>query len=245
MRIIDDPQNGCNSFILGDEISGQATVIDPLEAVGADRYLMEVQDLGMKIVSVIETHIHADHLSAASAIAEELGVPRIMGEGAEVDFKFEGVFDGQIIAMGTVQMKFIHTPGHTPESISIAAIDSLRSKWPQVLFSGDALFAGDVGRPDLAVGEELSVEDATLSLYRSLEKLKGLADYIEVFPSHYGASSCGSIFMSKRQSTTLGYEKLFNRFMQASDYDAFVSLQRGLIGKPPENSKVIRAKNIS
>ena len=244
-RVIDDPVNGCNSFVVGDELSGKAAVVDPLEYAGVDRYIMEAQNWGMKLNYVIETHIHADHASIALGLSEKLGIPRLMGRNEDVESGYEPVEDGQILSLGTVELKFLATPGHTPESISIIVTDTLRSKTPQILLPGDALFVGDVGRPDLAVGESVSIKDATHDLYNSLQKLMELPDYVELFPSHYGASKCGSIFMSKRQSSTVGYERNFNRFLRAKDFEEFMSLQKGLIGPPPENSKVIRAKNIS
>lgn len=244
-RVLDDPVNGCNSFLVGDELSGQAAVVDPLETVGEERYIMEAQNWGMKINYTIETHIHADHVSIGLDLSRKLGIPRIIGANSDVASDFGVAEDQQVISLGTVELKFLATPGHTPESISILITDTLRSKEVQILLSGDALFVGDVGRPDLAVGEDVSIEGATTSLYKSLQKLLELPDYVELFPSHYGASKCGSIFMSKRQSSTLGYEKNFNRFLQAKSVEEFIKMQRGLIGPPPENSKVIRGKNIS
>ncbi len=244
-RVLDDPVNGCNSFLVGDELSGKAAVIDPLESVGYEKYAMEAQNWGLKINYTIETHIHADHVSIGKEMSEKLGIPRIIGANSDVASDFEVAEDRQVISLGTVELEFIATPGHTPESISILVTDTLRSKEGQILLSGDALFVGDVGRPDLAVGGDVSIEGATTELYRSLQRLLELPDYVELFPSHYGASKCGSIFMSKRQSSTLGYERNFNRFLKAKSVDEFLKMQRGLIGPPPENSKVIRGKNIS
>lgn len=244
-RVLDDPVNGCNSFLVGDELSGKAAVVDPLEAIGKDKYLMEAQNWGLKIQYTIETHIHADHVSIGLELSEKLGIPRYMGHAKDVLSSFETALDQQSISLGTVELKFINTPGHTPESISILITDSLRAKEPQILLSGDSLFVGDVGRPDLAIGGGINIEEATGDLYTSLQKIKELPDYVELFPSHYGASKCGSIFMSKRQSSTIGYEKNFNRFLKAKTPEEFFKMQRGLIGPPPENSKVIRGKNIS
>ncbi len=244
-RVLDDPVNGCNSFLVGDELSGKAAVIDPLEAIGEDRYLMEARNWGLKINFTIETHIHADHVSIGGPLSSKLGIPRLIGDNSEVDSPFEPVSDGQVISLGSVELKLITTPGHTLESISVIITETMRSKEPQILLSGDSLFVGDVGRPDLAAGENLSIEEATGNLFRSLQKVMELPDYVELFPSHYGASKCGSIFMSKRQSSTIGYERNFNRFLKAKTVEEFVKMQRGLIGPPPENSKVIRAKNIS
>ena len=243
--MLDDPVNGCNSFLVGDELSGRAAVIDPLEAVGEEKYLMEAQNWGLKINLTIESHIHADHVSIGQQLSSKLGIPRFIGENSEVDSPFEPVSDGQVISLGSLELKLIATPGHTLESISVIITETMRSKEPQILLSGDCLFVGDVGRPDLAAGEDLSVEEATGNLFRSLQKVMKLPDYVELFPSHYGASKCGSIFMSKRQSSTIGYERNFNRFLKAKTVDEFVRMQKGLIGPPPENSKVIRAKNIS
>lgn len=243
-RVLDDPVNGCNSFLVGDELSGKAAVVDPLETVGVERYIMEAQNWGLKINYTIETHIHADHVSVGLELSRKLGIPRIMGPNSDVSSQFEVAEDQQVISLGTVELKFMATPGHTPESVSILITDTLRSKEVQILLSGDALFVGDVGRPDLAAGGNISIEGSTENLYGSLHKLMGLPDYVEVFPSHYGASSCGSIFMSKRQSSTIGYERNFNRFLQAKSVEEFIKMQKGLIGPPPENSKVIRGQNI-
>ena len=245
LRILDDPVNGCNSFLIGDELSGKAAIVDPLETVGMDAYIMEAQNWGLKYTYIIETHIHADHYSLAAIMSRTLNIPRLMAMNNEIKSPFEVVLDGQVISLGTVELSIMATPGHTPESVSILGTENLRGESPQILFSGDALFAGDVGRPDLAIGEGISIEEATRDLYESLQKIMELPDFVELFPSHYGASKCGSIFMSRRQTSTIGYERKYNRFLQARDFKGFLALQRGLIGPPPENSKVIRAKNIS
>jgi hydroxyacylglutathione hydrolase len=208
------------SYLIGSE--GEAAVVDPQRDV--DQYITEAAALGFKVKYVIETHLHADFVSGHRELASRTGADIIFGSKAGATFPHRAVQDGEEIRLGRVTLRFIETPGHTPESISILVIDNQVSPQPQKVLTGDALFIGDVGRPDLAGGRGYTAEQMAAMLYDSLhKKLMKLDDAVEVYPAHGAGSMCGRN-ISKETSSTIGEQRRFNYALKPMPKDDFVRM---------------------
>lgn len=140
------------SYLVGCPRAKEGVVVDPIDALGVDHYVLEAADLTLRIAGVIETHVHADYVSCARELAEANGCPHHLHASAPVTYDFEPVDDGQVLEVRQVRLEAIHTPGHTPEHTSWLIRDLARSEEPWAVLTGDCLFVGDVGRPDLLVG---------------------------------------------------------------------------------------------
>lgn len=208
------------SYLIGSE--GEAAVVDPQRDV--DQYINEADAQGLKIKYVIETHLHADFVSGHRELAGRTGAEIVFGEKAGAAFPHRAVRDGDEIKLGKVVLRFLETPGHTPESISILVIDTTVSNEPQKVLTGDTLFIGDVGRPDLAGSRGFTAEQMASMLYDSLHgKLLKLADATEVYPAHGAGSLCGRN-ISKETSSTIGQQRQFNYAIQPMSKDEFVRM---------------------
>lgn len=243
-KIIRDENLGCSSYLLGDEVSGYGMVVDPLESVGVAEYIFTAQDLGISINYVVETHVHADHRSSARELSKSLGLKVSYGHRAILNFDFESLADEQKISLGSVEVEVLETPGHTPESISLLVRDTQRGNDPMLVMSGDSLFVGDVGRPDLQDASADEIKKASREQFDSVRKLLNLPDFTELYPAHYGASKCGGLFMSKKPNSTIGFEKKCNIMANIPDANEFVDKQMKLVKPPPEEAKEIRATNL-
>jgi hydroxyacylglutathione hydrolase len=209
------------SYLIGDESTGQAVVVDPRRDV--DAYVAEAKEHGLHIERVIETHIHADFLTGHLELAAATGAQICYSEGADIEFPFVPLRDGQRISLGEVTLEILATPGHTPESISIVVYEHADDEVPYGVCTGDTLFVGDVGRPDLLAGTGLSSEKLARSLYESLhDKLLKLPDATRVFPAHGAGSACGKQ-MSSETSSTIGEQRRDNYALQFTDVDEFVA----------------------
>ncbi len=189
----------------------------------------------MRIEAILSTHVHADHRSGERALAEATGAPIYYHRSAEIGYAFTPLDDDAEVSLGNVVVRAMHTPGHTPESVSYLVTDRSRAQEPWMVFTGDTLFVGDVGRPDLG-GEQ-----AAAALFASLhDKLLVLPDYVEVYPAHISGSPCGRA-MSGKPSSTIGFERRHNEALLASDRETFV---RGISAfvppKPPDFAETIR-----
>ncbi len=214
---IEVPGIGCLSYLIGCPAAKVAAVIDPKRDV--QDYLDIARTQGMKITHVIETHIHADHVSGNLEIRSRTGADIYFYETAPVAFEHKTLKEGDCIELGTAKLEVVYTPGHTPHSLSLLVTDKSRSKEPWFVLSGDLLFVGDIGRPDLA-GKEL-LEQQVENLYESIyKKLGKLSDRLEVFPAHGQGSLCGK-GMSSKTSTTLGYERHTNPLLRLDSVDEF------------------------
>src|SRR4029078_2734636 len=192
------------SYLIGSD--GEAAVVDPQRDV--DEYLDEAGAHGLTIKYVIETHLHADFVSGHQEIAARTGAQIIFGEKAGVAFEHRAVKDGEELKLGKIVLRFIETPGHTPEGICVLVTES--SDQPQKLLTGDTLFIGDVGRPDLAGGKGYTPQMMAEMMYARLHgKLLKMPDYVEVYPAHGAGSMCGKN-MSKETSSTIGEQRKFN-----------------------------------
>ncbi|MCU1430182.1 MAG: putative hydrolase [Actinomycetia bacterium] len=211
------------SYLVGDETTGRAVVVDPRRDV--DVYLEEAAFRGLTIERVIETHVHADFLSGHLELAARVGAIISYGDGVDVEFPIEALRDGQRLSLGDLTLEILATPGHTPESICIVVYEHADDTVPYGVLTGDTLFVGDVGRPDLLASarSELSAEVLARHLYRSLhDKLLPLADATRVFPAHGAGSACGKK-LSSETSSTMGEQRLTNYALQAMSEDEFVA----------------------
>lgn len=210
------------SYLIGDETSGRAVVVDPRRDV--DVYLDDAASHGLKIERVIETHIHADFLSGHLELAAATGAVISYGEGADLEFQIDALRDGQRLSLGDVSLEVLATPGHTLESICIAVYEHAGDTVPYGVLTGDTLFVGDVGRPDLLTASGMSADTLARQLYRSLQdKLLKLSNATRVFPAHGAGSSCGKQ-LSSETSSTIGEQRQTNYALQSVDEDQFVAV---------------------
>jgi glyoxylase-like metal-dependent hydrolase (beta-lactamase superfamily II)/rhodanese-related sulfurtransferase len=211
------------SYLIGDETTGRAVVVDPQRDVSG--YLHDAECLGLRIERVIETHVHADFLSGHLELASRTDATISYGRQAEVDFPVEPLDDGQRIDLGEVILEIRATPGHTPESISIVVHDGDGGAGPYGVLTGDALFIGDVGRPDLVAtaGKGLTADEMARQLYRSLHhQLLTLPDSTRVFPAHGAGSACGRQLSTETEST-IGQQRANNYALAPMTEDDFVA----------------------
>jgi hydroxyacylglutathione hydrolase len=227
-----DDDLGCASYLVGDERAGIAVVVDPPYHV--EPVLAEAERHEVRIAGVLETHTHADHVSGHGRLALEHGIPIRVHKAAGATFAHEPLEDGTEIELGDVVIRTIHTPGHRPEHCCFAVTDRSRGEEPWLVLTGDSLFVGDSGRPDLAVEAREGAE----RLFHSLRRLVELGDGVEAFPGHVAGSLCGTA-MSSKASTTIGFERRFNPALQAELAD-FVA---GALGpqppRPPNMERIV------
>jgi DMSO/TMAO reductase YedYZ molybdopterin-dependent catalytic subunit/rhodanese-related sulfurtransferase/glyoxylase-like metal-dependent hydrolase (beta-lactamase superfamily II) len=211
------------SYLIGDETTGRAAVVDPRRDI--DVYLEQAAEHGLRIERVIETHVHADFLSGHLELAERTGAVISYGAGAEVSFPIEPLHDGQRLPLGEVTLQILATPGHTPESICILVWGHPDDVEPYGVLTGDTLFVGDVGRPDLlaSAGADLSADALARRLYRSLyDKLLHLPDSTRVYPAHGAGSACGKA-LSSETTSTIGEQRRTNYALADLTEEGFVA----------------------
>ena len=217
------------SYLIGSD--GEAAVVDPQRDV--DEYLAETSAQGLQVKYVIETHLHADFVSGHQEIAARTGAQIVFGAQAGVEFDHRAVRDGEEIRLGHVVLRFIETPGHTPEGICILVSDTAIPDKPAKLLTGDTLFIGDVGRPDLAGGKGYTPQTMAEMMYDSLHgKLLKLPDEVEVYPAHGAGSMCGRN-MSKETSSTIGEQRKFNYALKPMTKGEFVHLMTADLPEAP------------
>ena len=220
------------SYLIGDETTGRAVVVDPRRDI--DEYVRDAEAAGLTIELVLETHFHADflsgHLELAAATGAEIGFSSV----AETEFESRALADGERISLGDVELEILHTPGHTPESISIVVREHAADDIPYGVLTGDTLFIGDVGRPDLLASIGFTRDELADQLYESLHnKLLPLPDATRVFPAHGAGSACGKN-LSTETSSTMGEQRLNNYALLAPDKATFIDLVTE--GQPPAPS---------
>jgi glyoxylase-like metal-dependent hydrolase (beta-lactamase superfamily II) len=212
-------------------------VCDPIEKI--EPYLRVSEETGMKIRFVVDTHVHADHVSGGRRLAEATGADYVLHESAQARFPFRGVRDNEELDLGNVRIRVLHTPGHTPEHIALVVTDKTRGLEPWFLLSGHTLMVGDLGRTELAS----SAEEGARSLFRSVQKLKNLPDYLEVLPGAFSGSVCGRS-LSGKPISTIGFERRFNRAFGIGEEEEFVRHMLENIPSPPAGAANIRATNL-
>jgi len=251
LRALYNEQLSQASYLVGCQRTGEALVIDPTRDLDLYRDLAARE--GLRIAAVAETHIHADFVSGARELAARTGAGLYLSGAGPADWQYSYagaagatlVRDGEVFMVGDLRLDVLHTPGHTPESVSFLLTDTDAATEPMGIFTGDFVFVGDVGRPDLlerAAGIAGTKEGAARQLYRSLQRFCALPDYLQVWPGHGAGSAYGKALNAVPQST-VGYERRTNRALNATDEGRFV--QDVLAGQPEPPSYFARMKYIN
>jgi glyoxylase-like metal-dependent hydrolase (beta-lactamase superfamily II) len=225
------------SYLFGCGGKGVGAVVDPVDDVAL--YLRSAGEAGLAIRYVFDTHVHADHISGGPALAERAGATYVLHANAGPTFPYEEVRDGQHIELGNVDVEILHTPGHTPEHVSLLVTDRKRSPDPWVVFTGHTLMVGDMGRTELAS----TLDEGARSLFDSAERLRALPDYIEVLPGAFAGSVCGRA-LSGTPMSTIGFERRFNGVFRIASREEFVERMRRDLPPPPPEAALIRARNM-
>jgi len=239
-----------SSYVIGCQVSGEAIVIDPKRDV--DSYLAIAQKNNLRITHITETHIHADYLSGTQELAAITGASIYLSDegGAEWQYEFDhiGLKNGDQIRLGNLIFQVLHTPGHTPESISFLLTDTPATMEPIMVFTGDFVFVGDIGRPDLleaAAGIQGSKDIGAQQMYRSLAKFQSLPSYVQVWPAHGAGSACGKA-LGAVPSSTVGYELIRNwAFQFPNDEEGFKSYLLADQPEPPRYFAMMKKLNKS
>jgi len=232
----------CASYLVGCPTHRRLAVVDPhVELV--DEYLAGAERIGVPIVAVLETHVQADHVSGLPAIVAATGATAYLPAGARVDFAHHPLGDGEAVDLGNTVVTALSTPGHAPAHAAYLAADRRRvTEEPWLVFTGDSLLVGDVGRPDLhAAGDPAAM--ARL-LHASLARLMQLPDHVSVYPSHFGGSVCGR-GLSGNPFSTIGFERRYNAALAHEDADAFAAALLSELPPAPEAQEAIVAANRS
>src|SRR5579864_551433 len=222
---------GCASYLIASRQSHEAAVVDA--AMETDQYDELLKEREFRLKYVIDTHVHADHVSGARRLAAKHGAELCLHESAAVTYPFRGVRDGEELPLGQLRLRVLHVPGHRPELVSVLVINPPRSPEPSMVLTGDSLLVGDVGRPDFGGG------NATVQ-YESVTRLLRLPDWVAVFPGHF-EGPCGK-GMCGRPSTTIGFERLYNPLARL-DRDAFLAAITNGVPARPLNMTAIEATN--
>ena len=228
----------CFSYIIGCPQDGRALVVDPKRDV--DDYLSIADENGLTITGIIDTHVHADHISGAHELKAHTGADIHIHEKAGAEYEHKPLHDGGRFELGSVGIEVIYTPGHTPNSVTLAITDKSRGDNPESILTGDLLFVGSIGRPDLAGGELL--DEQISNEYTSLhDKLGKFPDLVEVYPAHGAGSLCGA-GLSAKPSSTLGFERASGPYFQLS-FDQFKAELTRTTPVRPKNFSYIIAQN--
>lgn len=239
------------SYMVGCQVTNEAVIVDPGRDV--DLYLREAKAQKMRIVGAVETHIHADFVSGARELAERTGATLYVSDEGDVDWKYDYLEeyphrllrDGDCFMIGNVRLETMHTPGHTPEHISFILTDTLGADRPMGIFTGDFVFVGSAGRPDLlekAAGVKDTAVAGARQLYQSVQRFKQLPDYMQVWPGHGAGSACGK-GLGAIPSSTVGYEKLFNPMLTIEDEAFFIDVLLEGQPEPPKYFAVMKRVN--
>lgn len=224
------------SYLFGCGGQAAGAIVDPVGNI--QPYLGAAEEAGLRIHFVVDTHLHADHLSAGRELAEAAGAEYVLSAEANVSFPFKGVRDGDVLPLGNVAAAVMHTPGHTPEHISLLVSDRTRADESWFVFTGHTVMVGDLGRPELAVAAEEGARD----LFRSARRLRALPDHVEVLPGAYAGSVCGRSLSGKPWST-IGFEKRHNQALGIENEAEFIRFMLADLPPAPPEAARIRAAN--
>jgi hydroxyacylglutathione hydrolase len=232
----------CASYLFGCPTSERLAVVDPHESF-VERYLESAAAIGAPIVAVFETHVQADHVSGLPALVERTGALAYLPAGAGVAFEHIELEDGDDVGLGNTSVRAIATPGHASAHVALLVADARReTDEPWLVFTGDSLLVGDVGRPDLHAGGD--AEPLARQQFSSMQRLLRLPDDVVVFPSHYGGSVCGR-GLSGNPFSTIGFERRHNIALQHDDAASFASALLVDVPPPPADQAAIVAANVS
>ena len=224
---------GCAAYLFGCGTVGRCAVVDAQER-DIDAYVEFAAAKGMRITHVIDTHVHADHVSGGRLLADRVGATYALHESAEVRFPFERLRDGDVLELGNTIIRVLHTPGHSADSISLLVTDLRRGPAPWFVLTGDTLFVGSAGRPDL----HEHARDYAGKLYDSIHgKLLTLPDEVEVYPGHFSGSLCGA-GLSGKPSSTIGFEKRWNALL-AKSRDDFIAAMADVPERPADMDRIL------
>jgi glyoxylase-like metal-dependent hydrolase (beta-lactamase superfamily II) len=231
----------CASYLFGCGTHSKLAVVDPHVAL-VDQYLATAEELQRDIVAVLETHVQADHVSGLPALVAATGATAYLPAGAQVSFAHEELADGDELMLGNTRLRAVATPGHAPAHNAYVVSDLKRgTDEPWLVFTGDSLLVGDVGRPDLHASGELAPDDLARLQHASLAKLLELPDSVVVYPSHYAGSVCAR-GLSGHPFSTIGFERRHNDALQAADVDAFIeAILRDQPAAPPDQVAIVAA----
>ena len=224
------------SYLFGCGGQGQCVVVDPVEDIAPYQHVS--RETGMRITHVIDTHVHADHISGGRSLADAVGASYVVHESVDAPEGSRLAHD-QELSIGNVTIRVLHMPGHTPEHISLLVTDRTLGAEPWFVLTGHALMVGDMGRTELAT----SAETGARALFDSAARLRALPDHVEVWPGAFAGSVCGRR-LSGKPASTIGFERRFNRAFAMEDRDAFVQLMIADIPARPENADQMRAANL-
>lgn len=252
LRYFYDEKLAHASYLVGCQKTGEAIVIDP--GRNLKPYLQAAEDEGLNITAAAETHIHADFVSGARELGATHQAKLYLSDEGDADWKYQYVDelkhqlvkDGDRFSIGNLMFEVMHTPGHTPESISFLLTDGGgNADRPIGIFTGDFVFVGDIGRPDLlekAAGIKGTSQSGAREMFKSLGKFKQLPDYLQVWPAHGAGSACGKA-LGAIPTTTVGYEKMFNWAMAYTDEETFVKALLDGQPEPPKYFAVMKRVN--
>ena len=216
-------------------------MVDPQPDIAP--YLDAATQKSMRITHIFETHVQADHLSGARRLSAATGAPVFYHGAAPVTFRHDALDDGEVHELGNVRVEVVHTPGHTPDSVSLLVTDRTRASEPWFVLTGDTLFSGGVGRPDLlGASQERGLAE---HLYDSLwGRLLALPDHLEIFPAHFGGAACGK-GLSGKPGSTIGFERRFNPALQLRARDQFVDFVLADLPPQPASFAENRRRNLA
>jgi len=225
------------SYLFGCGGQQAGAVVDPVEAPAF--YLEEAERQGLRIRYVFDTHVHADHRSTARALADVSGGEYVLHADAGAEYGFRAVRDGDRLQLGNVVVDVLHLPGHTPEHLGLLVTDRARGEEPWFVLTGHTLMVGDMGRTELAT----TAEDGARALFESARRLAALPDHLEVLPGAFAGSVCGR-GLSGKPTSTIGFERRFNRALRIDDREAFVAFMLRDIPQRPPDADAIRLANL-
>ena len=237
-----DPKLAQASYLVGCQATGEAVIVDPNRDL--EQYVRAAEAERLRITHVTETHIHADFVSGARELARRTGAALLLSDMGDAGWKYayaaadgaRALVDGDAFMVGNVELRVMHTPGHTPEHLTFVVTDTLAGVGPVAVLTGDFVFVGDVGRPDLlerAAGQADSMDASARALHRSLARFRELPDHLQLWPGHGAGSACGKA-LGAAPSSTVGYEKRANWGLTTTDEEAFV---REVLAGQPEPPK--------
>ncbi len=234
-------ETACASYLFGCKSQAKFAVVDPHSGL-VDDYVAIAEAQRIPIVAVFETHVQADHVSGLPRLVERTGATAYLPEGAGVDFDHVALGDGDVVELGNTEVTAVSTPGHATAHHAYLVTDHVRGDEPWMALTGDALFVGDAGRPDLHAHGELTAEQMARALYRSLhEKLLTLPDDLLLYPAHYSGSVCGRA-LSANPASTIGFERRHNSALRFASEDEFVdALLKDLPPAPEHHAEIVAA----